>query len=542
MTLKTLKELYTHTIKTYGDNKAFSILDGESLTYNDVADRVNGLIELLSNSGLQQGDKVVILSSNMPNWGVSYFAITISGLVAVPILPDFSPAEVDGIMEHSEAKALIVSDKLYQKVSKTVIDSMNLVVRMPTLTVLRHNDKTQTDLSAAPDPESLAAIIYTSGTTSKPKGVMHSHKGLYTQVDMLLGIQYVDQNDVWLSLLPLSHTYESSLGLLLSFKVGGSTVYLEKAPTASILVNALKKVRPTVILSVPLIIEKMYRSQVYARFTANKFLTAIYSFAPTRKLIHHIVGKKLKELFGGRLRFFAIGGAKVDPVVDRFLIEADFPYGIGYGLTETAPLVAGRNVFMRRLESTGPILKEAEYRIDNINPITGEGELVVRTPCIMMGYYKNEQATREVLSEDGWFHTKDLVVVDKDEYIYIKGRLSNMILGPSGENIYPEEIESVINGHKLVTESMVKEEQGQLIALVHFDGEELEKRFKDMKEELSIKMEEIKKEIVNYANSKVNKFSRISMVEELSDGFEKTPTHKIKRFLYNRSDKNKVGK
>lgn len=534
MTSKTLKELYSHSIKNFGDNKSFSVLDGESLTYNDFAQRVDGLIELLSNSDLQQGDKVAILSSNMPNWGVSYFAITISGLVVVPILPDFSPDEVNSIIEHSEAKALIVSDKLYQKISKETISRLNLVVRMPTLSVLKHNVKVQTDLTADPSPESLAAIIYTSGTTSKPKGVMHSHKGLYTQVDMLLGIQDVNENDVWLSLLPLSHTYESSLGLLLSVKAGGSTVYLEKPPTASVLVNALKKVRPTVILSVPLIIEKMYRSQVLARFTSNKFLSFIYGIGPMRKFIHRKVGQKLMAFFGGRLRFFAIGGAKVDPVVEKFLIEAKFPYGIGYGLTETAPLVAGRNVHMVRHESTGPVLKEAEYRLDNINPITGEGELVVRTPAIMMGYYKNEEATRAVLSEDGWFHTKDLVVVDKDEYIYIKGRLSNMILGPSGENIYPEEIESVLNGHKLVTESMVTEEQGQLIALIHFDYEELEKRYKDMKDELSYKMDEIKKEVMSYANSKLNRFSRISSVEELSDGFEKTPTHKIKRFLYNR--------
>lgn len=511
------------------------MLDSESLTYNDFAERVNALTELLSNSGLEQGDKVILLSSNMPNWGVCYFAVVCAGLVIVPVLPDFSPAEIEGLIEHSEAKALLVSDKLYQKVSKATVKSLNLVVRVVNLSVLSQTNTTATDLTADPQPEDLAAIIYTSGTTSKPKGVMHCHKALFEQVDILRDIQSVSETDVWLSLLPLSHTYESSLGLLLSFKVGGSTVYLEKPPTASVLKVALQKVRPTVVLSVPLIIEKIYRSQVLARFTSNKFMSAIYGVPSLRRLIHKRVGKVLMEFFGNRLRFFAIGGAKLDPVVDQFLIDAKFPYGIGYGLTETAPLVAGRNAFMVRHDSTGPIVKGAEFRLDNMNPITGEGELVVRTPSIMMGYYKNEEATREVLSEDGWFNTKDLAVADKDGYIYIKGRLSNMILGPSGENIYPEEIESVLNGHKLVTDSMVKEEQGKLIALVHFDSEEVEKRLHDMKEEWNTKMEELKKELLQYANSKVNRFSRLSTVEELADGFEKTPTHKIKRFKYNKT-------
>ncbi|MFI3266425.1 MAG: AMP-binding protein [Rikenellaceae bacterium] len=538
MALRTLKELYNNSITNFADRRVSAILDVETLTYSDFANRVDNLINILSNSGLEQGDKVVLLSSNMPNWGVSYFAITISGLVVVPILPDFAPAEVDKIIAHSEAKALIVSDKLYQKVSKETVKSLNVVIRAVTFAVLSSTDTTPTDLSGEIYPESLAAIIYTSGTTSSPKGVMHSHKSLCAQVDMLFGIQDANPDDVMVSVLPLSHTYECSLGLLYPFAAGASVCYLEKPPTASVLKSALAKERPTMMLTVPLIMEKMYRSQILAPFTANKFLSAIYNFAPTRKFIHHRAGKKLMQFFGGRMRFFAIGGAKVDPVVDKFLKEANFPYGIGYGLTETAPLVAGRTATMeKRIESTGPILKEVEYRLDNINPITGEGELVVKTPAIMMGYYKNPEATKEVLTEDGWFRTRDLVVVDKDGFIFVKGRLSNMILGPSGENIYPEEIEHVLNGHKLVTESMVKEEQGQLIALVHFDTEELEKRYRDMKDEFQEKMEDVKREIVTYVNSKVNRFSRISTVEEMSDGFEKTPTHKIKRFIYQKKNK-----
>lgn len=539
MGFKTIKELYSNSVKAHGDRNALSTLGGESLTYNDMQQRIDGMVELLSNAGLERGDKVAILSSNMPNWGVSYFSIVGSGLVAVPILPDFSMDEVASIMAHSEAKALVVSDKQYQKISKDTIKSLNLVVRAATLTPLSRNNQTPTDLTAEPLPEDLAAIIYTSGTTSRPKGVMHSHKGLCRQVELLLSIQDINENDAMLSILPLSHTYESSLGLLYPMSSGASVTYLDKLPTSSVLVNALKVVRPTIMLIVPLIIEKIYRSQVSARFNKNKFMSALYSFAPIRKMLHRIVGKRLIEVFGGRIRFLAIGGAKLDPVVERFLLEGRFPYGIGYGLTETAPLVAGANPQMVKWESTGPVLKDVEYRLDNVHPVSGEGELVVKTPAIMLGYYKNEEATREVLSEDGWFRTKDLCTLDKDGNVYIKGRLGNMILGPSGENIYPEEIEHVLNAHKLVSESLVKEDDGKLIALVHFDSDELERRYQEMKDEFESKIEEAKRELLQYANSKLNKFSRLSNVEELDNEFEKTPTHKIKRFLYVDNNKKK---
>ena len=388
-------------------------------------------------------------------------------------------------------------------------------------------------------PEDLAAIIYTSGTTSSPKGVMLSHKAICSQVDIDFELFPVNEEDVFLSVLPLAHTYECSIGLLYAYACGSKVVYLDRPPTAAVLMPALKKVRPTLLLIVPLVIEKIFRSQVLSKFTANKALAMAYKLAPVRKLLHKVAGKKLMELFGGRMRFFAIGGAKFDSEAERFLKEAGFPYGIGYGLTETAPLLAGAVGKMVRIGSTGPALDGVELRLDNVNPSTGQGEIVAKTPCCMSGYYKNDEATKDAFTADGWFRTGDLGYIAKDGWVFIKGRLKNMIVGPSGENIYPEDIEEVLNSNRFVAESVVTEEDGKLIALVHFDTSALEEAYDEFKhkvavnsEQVQLKMEEIKRDVMEYVNSKVNRFSRIAEVIEEEKEFEKTPSKKIRRFLY----------
>lgn len=504
------------------------------LTYVDFSVRVDEMVAIYIAAGLSSGDKVALLSNNMPNWGVAYFAATISGMVIVPILPDFSGPEIDKIILHSEAKALVASDKLYAKVSKEVVDRLQVVVRSVSLGVIAQQSGLTPGVITIPQATDLAAIIYTSGTTSQPKGVMLSHRNLCAQLSMVSILQPIRPEDIFLSILPLSHTFECSLGMLLPFMCGASVVYMDKAPTASVLLPILKEVRPTIMLSVPLIIEKIYKNKILPQITGSWLMSLLYKTAWGRKMIHRIAGKRLMELFGGRVRFFGIGGAKLDSRVERFLLDGKFPYAIGYGLTETAPVLAGVNPSMVRHQSTGPMLQGIEARLDNVNPLSGEGEIVVKGPNVMMGYYKNPEATADSFTCDGWFRTKDLGIFDKDGYLYIKGRLTNMILGPSGENIYPEEIENVINGHAFVNDSLVHEEMGKLVAIVHFDREELEQKYHAVRDELEIKMEAIKKELLQYVNSKVNRFSRISMVVENSEGFEKTPTHKIKRFLYSK--------
>ena len=538
MAINTLREMYVNSMAAYADRPAFSMYEypEEALTYRTFGERVELLAGLLREAGLRSGDKVALLSTNMPNWPVCYFAAVAHGFVIVPILPDFSGPELDKIIKHADCKALLVSDKLYSKISKETVENLNVVVRTKNLGVICRNVE-QEGAFSEPRPDDIAAIIYTSGTTSEPKGVMLTHRNLASQIEMESRLFPIRPDDVFLSILPLAHTYECSVGMLLPFMSGASVVYLDKAPTASTLIPAMQKVRPTIMLSVPLIIEKLYKSQIASRFRKSKFLQKVYSWPWFRKLFHKMAGTRINKMFGGRIRFFGIGGAKLDEPTERFLAEAGFPYAIGYGLTETAPLLAGAVPGKVPFRSTGPMLEGIEARIEDPDPKTGEGEIVVLSPSTMKGYYKNPEATKAVFTPDGWFRTKDLGVFDKAGNLYIKGRVGSMIVGPSGENIYPEEIESVLNGHSLVTDSIVREEQGKLVALVHFNREELEKSFKHMKEEVSASTEEVKKNLMDYVNSQVSRFSKISKVEEQKEGFEKTPTQKIKRFLYSKSDK-----
>ena len=514
MTINTLYELVRNSVEKFASKVAFSMFEGDDVTYAEVGRRIEKVQEILTGAGLRAGDKVALLSSNMPNWGVCYFAVTSAGMVAVPILPDFSGEELDMIIAHSEAKALLVSDRLFTKLSKQTIERLNVVVRTKNLGVIAQRVRGEGTM-AVPKPDDLAVIIYTSGTTSKPKGVMLTHAALCAQVGIY------------------------------PFSMGARVVYLDRPPTASALMPALRAVRPSVMLIVPLIIEKIYRHQVLAKFNSNGFWRTLYKVGFLRRYLHRVAGKKLLKLFGGRLRFLGIGGAKLDGGAEKFLLEAKVPYAIGYGLTETAPLLAGAAPSQVRLGSTGPQAPGVQLRLEHINPDTRQGEVVALTPSVMLGYFKNPEATKEVFTDDGWFRTGDLGEFDKDGWLYIKGRLKNMIVGPGGENIYPEDIETVLNSHVYIADSIVTEQEGRLVALVHFNRDEIEamvdnwrEEWETKKEAWEAKTEQLKKEIMDFVNAKVNRFSRISEVVEEKDDFAKTPTHKIKRFLYNRSKDN----
>ena len=544
MTINTLYELVRNSVEKFASKVAFSMFEGDDVTYAEVGRRIEKVQEILTGAGLRAGDKVALLSSNMPNWGVCYFAVTSAGMVAVPILPDFSGEELDMIIAHSEAKALLVSDRLFTKLSKQTIERLNVVVRTKNLGVIAQRVRGEGTM-AVPKPDDLAVIIYTSGTTSKPKGVMLTHAALCAQVGISSGIFPVLPDDVFLSVLPLSHTYECSIGMIYPFSMGARVVYLDRPPTASALMPALRAVRPSVMLIVPLIIEKIYRHQVLAKFNSNGFWRTLYKVGFLRRYLHRVAGKKLLKLFGGRLRFLGIGGAKLDGGAEKFLLEAKVPYAIGYGLTETAPLLAGAAPSQVRLGSTGPQAPGVQLRLEHINPDPRQGEVVALTPSVMLGYFKNPEATKEVFTDDVWFRTGDLGEFDKDGWLYIKGRLKNMIVGPGGENIYPEDIETVLNSHVYIADSIVTEQEGRLVALVHFNRDEIEamvdnwrEEWETKKEAWEAKTEQLKKEIMDFVNAKVNRFSRISEVVEEKDDFAKTPTHKIKRFLYNRSKDN----
>ncbi|WP_299221186.1 AMP-binding protein [uncultured Alistipes sp.] len=539
MAIHTLYELVRNSVDRFASRVAFSMFEGEETTYAEVGRRIEKVQQELTGAGLRPGDRVALLSSNMSNWGVCYLAVVSAGMVVVPILPDFSGEELDMIIEHSEAKALMVSDKLFTKLSKPTIERLHVVVRTKNLGVIAQRVKGE-GATAVPQPDDLAAVIYTSGTTSKPKGVMLTHRALCAQIAMSAAIFPVDGDDVFLSVLPLSHTYECSIGMIYPFSMGARVVYIDRPPTASVLMPTLRAVRPTVMLIVPLIIEKIYRHQVLAKFNSTATWRTLYRIGFMRRYFHRVAGKKLMKLFGRRLRFLGIGGSKLDGGAEKFLLEAKVPYAIGYGLTETAPLLAGAAPSMVRLGSTGPQAPGVELRLDNVNTETRQGEIVARTPSAMLGYFKNPEATAEAFTADGWFRTGDLGEFDKDGWLYIKGRLKNMIVGPGGENIYPEDIESVLNSHVCIADSIVTEQEGRLVALVHFNRDEIEAMIDDWREEWETKKEaweakteQLKQEIMEFVNAKVSRFSRISEVVEEKEEFVKTPTQKIRRFLYN---------
>ena len=546
----TLPSLFYYSVENYAKETAVVFVGEKNYTYKQMGDDVESVAEMLSDLGIQRGDKVAILSTNMPNWGVAFFAISVLGAVAVPILPDFHENEVKTIIEHSEAKLLFVAEGLYKSVNKEAFGLIDNLILVDSFAIVPKNSSAN-DLKTLEcslpsvkkgivpvdvEEEDLASIIYTSGTTGNSKGVMLTHKNLAWTTDKCRSLYQVQSNDRFLSVLPLSHTLENTVGFLLGIKNGASIHYLRKPPVASVLLPAFMKVKPTIMLVVPLIIEKVFRAKILPAFQKSAVMRSLYSVAPIRKVLHKVAASKLHKSFGGELRFFGIGGAKLDPTVERFLYEGNFPYAIGYGLTETSPLLAGAVAKNRRIGSTGIAMEGVTLRIANADPITGEGEIQAKGENVMRGYYKAPEITKEVITEDGWFKTGDRGTFNKNNMLFIKGRIKTMIVGASGENIYPEEIESVINKMRFVMESLVIEKKGKIIAMIHLNMEELEGNFKNLKSEakqfFAEKSEEVLKEIQKKVNAEVNKFSKIQQVILQPNPFEKTPTKKIKRFLY----------
>ncbi len=545
----TFPVIFSETVKKHGNRKSFGFVDSEQMTYSKMDRKVKATISFLEKNGIKKGSKVALLSANMPNWGVSYLATVSLGAVIVPLLPDFSKNEVENIIKHSEAEVLFISTALKKKLGNFNTGSIHSLVELDELKVVHSKANAEISLEDISErvynvqEDDLATIIYTSGTTGKSKGVMLSHKNIISNAIAGSKVQPITHNDRFLSILPLSHTYENTLGFVLPMLFGAQVYYIKKAPSPAVLLNAMKKVRPTMMLTVPLIIEKIYKNKIAPSFQKKAIIRTLYKVAPIRKVLNKIAGKKLLQSFGGELKFFGIGGAKLDKTVEKFLIEAKFPYAIGYGLTETAPLCAGTNPKSKRLQSTGPAVDGVQLKIHNPDPKTGEGEVWIKGPNVMQGYYKEPELTKSVLTNDGWFKSGDLAVFDKNDFLFIKGRSKNVIIGASGENIYPEEIESVINNFKHVAESIVIEQKGKLVALVHLNLDELEARYKSFKtdlqnqrDELQVQIEEnideLLKELHTYVNTNVNKFSQLQQVVFYPQPFEKTATQKIKRFIY----------
>ena len=529
----TLAKLYEYATTVYSKNQYTQWYDSKEggYTYNAFKQKCDGLSKKLTQYGIGAGDKVAILSQSMPNWSVAFFSIVPFGRIAIPILPDSSENEVTNIINHSESKVIFVSQRLASKLSNEVKEKMTLIIDMDTFEVLKADEEKFTcdGRASVPTPDDIAAIIYTSGTTGSAKGVVLSHRNLASNVISCYHSCKRGEKDRWLSILPMAHTLEMTLSMLYPMYCGATVYYLPKPPVASLLLKAMKVVKPTTMLSVPLIIEKVYRNSVLP--TIQKSRTLTWMNEHMNGLMCKIIGMKLKSTFGGHISFFGIGGAKLDPEVESFLLKAKFPYAIGYGLTETSPLLGYAMPGWRAVGSFGYPVYNVRLKLHDVNPETGEGEIVAKGPNVMLGYYKDPIRTKSVFTEDGWFRTNDLAVQDEKGRFYIKGRRNNMILGPSGENIYPEEIESVINNVSGVAESIVVERNGRLVALVQLDENMIEWD-KEGEDYFYEKLDNVKEKIQKMVNKNVNKTSQVSSVEVMKEPFEKTATQKIRRFKY----------
>lgn len=517
-----------------------------AIAYNQLEDMANDVALQLIRKGLPKGGKAAILSESCPNWGLSYFAINKAGAVAVPVLPNFSKTEVEKILEHSEAQYVFVNAANAAK----VVDSKSKVIRiedmaqipaceMEKLATCKFADLIGTSLlgtdslkrkdqmrleERAPKEDDIASIIYTSGTTGTPKGVMLTNKNLVWNA-VTCSTPFIKIHRGWsaLSILPLSHVYEFTIGLLLLLINGCTITYLGKAPSTNTLMPALKGVRPHIVLSVPLLIEKVYRRALAPKFKEGTTLAKFAGNRLTSRFVYNMVGRKVIKTFGGRLRFFGVGGSKLDPEVEAFLDKINFPYALGYGLTETSPFIAGCGPKDHVVGTLGAPIEGLDVRI-----APEDGEIQLKGPSIMKGYYKMPELTKETFTEDGYFRTGDLGAFE-DGRLVIKGRSKSMILGSGGENIYPDNIESLINAQDFVVESLVVPEDRSLTAMVRLDIKSLNKTFKDI--DIQDFLEKIRSEV----NQKLASFSRIHRIKLQETPFERTPTEKIKRYLYTKA-------
>lgn len=528
---------------------AFADYDGKSYKYSDVAKYIIHLHMRFDVYGIRPGDKVALLGKNSAHWGISYLAVISYGAVVVPILPDFKPGDVHHIVNHSESRLLLCADALFEGLAPEKMEQLLGIVSLNDFSVLADgkdqslSDKAekiedmyqqkypfgvQSDnlqLPSIPN-DKLAVISYTSGTTGFTKGVMLQHNSLVANVVYANNNMPLDPGDAIVSFLPLAHAYGCAFEFLWPFTLGCHITFLTKTPSPQLILQAFKEIRPRLVLSVPLIIEKIYKKQIIPAIEKAPMNTLLKT-PVIRNLIHKKIRQKLVNVFGGNFHEVVIGGAPLNKEVEVFFQKIGFPFSIGYGMTECGPLISYANWDKTRLGSAGKIVDTLEVKIDSPDPYNEVGEIMVRGENVMQGYYKNEEATKKALDRDGWLHTGDLGLIDKDDFIYIKGRSKSMILGPSGQNIFPEEIEAQLNNKAYVQESLVVEKDGRLEALVYPDYETTDKAGVGEKE-----LQKILDQYKDALNNTMPSYMNISHMKIVPEEFAKTPKKSIKRFLY----------
>jgi long-chain acyl-CoA synthetase len=528
------------------DYPALTDYQGDTFYYHDVAGHIARIHRFFREAGIQPGDKIALIGKNSARWGILYITTITYGAVIVPVLPDFKPDDLAQIVDHSDAVVLFAEDLIYEKLDPVKMPKLLCSISITSLSLLKSSDqilsvynksdfssiipgffKSEEKLKLAEVPgDKLAVISYTSGTTGFTKGVILPHNSLAANIRFAHTHMPLNPGDRIVSFLPLAHTFGAAFEFLFPFTLGCDITILTKTPSPQVIMKAFQEIKPSLILSVPLVIEKIYKKQVLPVIT-KPVMKVVLAIPGINNIILKKIREKLIDVFGGNFRELVIGGAAFNAEAEDFFRKMKFPFTVGYGMTECGPLISYINWKESRPGSAGKTVDTLELKVDSPNPEKKSGEIMVKGENVMLGYYKNEEATAKVLDKDGWLHTGDLGRLDREGNVYIRGRIKSVIIGSNGKNIYPEEIESYFNNKYLVSESLVVQRNEKLVVMIFPDYEVMEKVA--MKEEdLTALYDHYLKEV----NHHLAAFMNVSRVEIHPKEFQKTPKRSIKRFLY----------
>ena len=533
------------------DRDALTDFKGQTLQFHDVARKIEKLHILFENSGIQKGDKIALCGRNSSQWAVAFLATLTYGAIAVPILHEFNAEQVHNIVNHSEARLLFVGDHVATIIDPQAMPTLEGIINNPDYSLMvsrtdkltyarehlnelygkkfpKYFRKEHVSYYQEQSPEELAVINYTSGTTGFSKGVMLPYRALWSNFDFAISVlgTTIKAGDKVISMLPMAHMYGMAFEFIFEFLHGCHVYYLNRVPSPAIIAQALADIRPRIVIAVPLIIEKIIRKKVFPKIQNNR-MRLLLQMPVISKKVREMICQEVLKAFGGNMYEVIIGGAALNQEVERFLKRIDFPYTVGYGATECAPIICYRDWHTFAPGSCGCAALHQEVKIVSPDPQRIPGEILTKGPNVMLGYYKNPEATAETIDRDGWYHTGDLGTMDADGNVFINGRSKNMLLGPNGQNIYPEEIEDKLNSMTMVIESIVVQRDNKLVALVHPDMDEA-KNMGFSEEDLKNIMEQNR----NGLNELIPAYEKISEIEIHMEEFEKTPKKSIKRYLY----------
>lgn len=551
MEIPSFNSLIEQSIIKNWELDALTDYKGATLQYRDVARKIEKLHIIFQNSGIDKGDKIAICGRNSSNWAVVFLATLTYGAVAVPILHEFMPDQVHNIVNHSEAKLLFVGDMVAPTIQEEEMPHLEGILFIPDFSVIVSRSEKLTyarehlneifghkypkyfrqehvNYYKEESPEELLLINYTSGTTGFSKGVMIPARALWSNYDFATGVlgDKVSRGDNIISILPMAHMYGMMFEFLFEFLIGCHIYFLTRIPSPAIIAQAFAEVKPAVIIAVPLVIEKIIRKKVFPKIQ-NNLMKLLLNMPVVSKKVNQKICEEVKNAFGGRFYEIIVGGAAFNQEIENFLHKINFPYTVGYGTTECAPIIAYSDYNDFVPGSCGKAVVHMQVEIESSDPQNIPGEIIVKGLNVMLGYYKNEEATNQVLDSNGWYHTGDLGIMDKDGNIFIKGRSKNMLLGSNGQNIYPEEIEDKLNSLALVGESIVLQREEKLVALVHPDMEEAESMGFSIDD-----IEKVMTQNLQTLNEMMPGYSKVSEIILHEEEFEKTPKKSIKRYLY----------